>query len=276
VQSQAGWNSQAGNNLFFDANIQMLVNAHSNGIHQAWPGRATRDTVPLREVVTDLCVRVGLEAADRDVAQLTDPVRGHSLARQMSIRGGLELLAAAYNFFCVGGGRHQHAGESVNHVSLESAPRLEHRARRLDRRAGNAGAAVGSRLHNVLVGKALQDPPDQRPADAEDLAQRFLAEFGAGRQLLLDNGIVDLRVDDVGVIGHARRNVQSAAIAGTNDSRCLHAFYTKTHCIVHRSPLPSSSARAGDGALRHNEAHALPPHCRRLQGRVRACLGLAG
>jgi hypothetical protein len=98
VQTQTGWNSVAGNNLFYDANIQMLVNAHSNGIHQAWPGRATRDTVLLSEVVTDLCARVGLEAEDIDVAELTDPVRGFSLARQVSIRGGLELLAVAYNF----------------------------------------------------------------------------------------------------------------------------------------------------------------------------------
>ena len=98
MQTQTGWDSQAGNNLFYDANIQMLVNAHSNGIHQVWPGRATRDTVPLSEVVTDLCARVSLSEDDIDVAELADPVRGFSLARQVSIRGGLELLAVAYNF----------------------------------------------------------------------------------------------------------------------------------------------------------------------------------
>ena len=125
-----------------------------------------------------------------------------------------------------GVGRRPLTGKPVDHMGLEEAPCLEHLARLLDRRAGDAGAPVGPRLHHVLVGEALQDPPNQRPADTEDLAQRFLAEFGAGRQPLLDDGIVDPGVDDVGGAGHARREVQSAADRRANDSRCGKLLYT--------------------------------------------------
>ena len=78
-----------------------MLNMTFSGIFQAFPDRIARDGVPLSAVVTSLCARVGLEAGDIDVAQLTDQVRGFSLARQVSIRGGLELLAVAYNFDCV-------------------------------------------------------------------------------------------------------------------------------------------------------------------------------
>jgi hypothetical protein len=52
-------------------------------------------------VVTALCERVGLEAADLDVDELTDGVHGYAVARQISVRGALELLAVAYHFDAV-------------------------------------------------------------------------------------------------------------------------------------------------------------------------------
>jgi Putative phage tail protein len=78
-----------------------MLNMTSSGIFQAFPDRIARDGVPLSAVVTSLCARVGLAAGDIDVSELTDAVRGFSLARQVSIRGGLELLAVAYNFDCI-------------------------------------------------------------------------------------------------------------------------------------------------------------------------------
>ena len=50
--------------------------------------------------MTALCARVGLLPVDLDVAELTDGVRGFALARQVSVRGALELLAVAYHFDC--------------------------------------------------------------------------------------------------------------------------------------------------------------------------------
>jgi hypothetical protein len=57
--------------------------------------------VGLSDVVTALCARGGLSASDLDVGELTDEVRGYGVARQVSLRGALELLAVAYNFDCV-------------------------------------------------------------------------------------------------------------------------------------------------------------------------------
>jgi hypothetical protein len=95
-----GWAEGAGQ-TYFDPLTGQMLNMTDHGIFQAFPDRIARDGVPLSEVVTSLCARVGLTADDIDVAQLTDPVRGFSLARQVSIRGGLELLAVAYNFDAV-------------------------------------------------------------------------------------------------------------------------------------------------------------------------------
>jgi hypothetical protein len=108
--------------------------------------------------------------------------------------------------------------------------------------------------------RGAQDPPDQHPADTEDLPQRFLAEFGAGRQPLLDDGVVDLGVDDVGSVGHARREVRSAANRRADDSRCRVRCIEKciALCTEVRFHL-STERRAGDGAVRHNQLHALQP-----------------
>jgi hypothetical protein len=55
----------------------------------------------LAHIVTALCLRAGLGEADLDVSQLTHGVRGYALARQISVRGALEMLAAAYMFDAV-------------------------------------------------------------------------------------------------------------------------------------------------------------------------------
>jgi hypothetical protein len=57
--------------------------------------------MPLADFVTALCLRAGLTEADLDVSELTDGVRGYALARQVSVRGALEMLAAAYTFDAV-------------------------------------------------------------------------------------------------------------------------------------------------------------------------------
>ena len=59
------------------------------------------DSALLGDVVTSLCERVGLTAADLDVTELTDEVHGFGIARQISVRGALEMLAAAYSFDAV-------------------------------------------------------------------------------------------------------------------------------------------------------------------------------
>ena len=65
------------------------------------PGRSSDDSAVLGDVVTSLCERVGLTAADLDVTEITDEVHGFGIARQISVRGALEMLAAAYSFDAV-------------------------------------------------------------------------------------------------------------------------------------------------------------------------------
>ena len=58
----------------------------------------------LSAIVTDLCARAGLEAADIDVTELTDVVLGYKVMRQMSARAALESLRQAFWFDAVENG----------------------------------------------------------------------------------------------------------------------------------------------------------------------------
>lgn len=58
----------------------------------------------LSDIVTDVCELAGLSSSDIDVSDLTDSVRGYSLARQMSARDALAPLRSAYFFDAVESG----------------------------------------------------------------------------------------------------------------------------------------------------------------------------
>lgn len=59
------------------------------------------DRVLLSDIVSDICVRTGLETSDIDVTDLTDEVDGYIVARQMTARSAIEPLQAAYYFDAV-------------------------------------------------------------------------------------------------------------------------------------------------------------------------------
>src|ERR687891_2096716 len=99
IYDRTGWTGSATPRHFWDGQTGSLLMS-DGGIHQ-FPQRVSRQTVGLSDVVTALCARGGLSAADLDVTELTDEVRGYGVARQVSLRGALELLAVAYNFDCV-------------------------------------------------------------------------------------------------------------------------------------------------------------------------------
>jgi hypothetical protein len=101
ISSQSGFTGTSGI-VRFDARTGALYTpTSSSGIEQWLPGRSSDDSALLGDVVTSLCERVGLTAADLDVAELTDEVHGFGIARQISVRGALEMLAAAYAFDAV-------------------------------------------------------------------------------------------------------------------------------------------------------------------------------
>ena len=101
ISSQSGFTGTSGI-VRFDARTGALYTPTSgSGIEQWLPGRSSDDSALLGDVVTSLCERVGLTAADLDVTELTDEVHGFGIARQISVRGALEMLAAAYTFDAV-------------------------------------------------------------------------------------------------------------------------------------------------------------------------------
>jgi hypothetical protein len=79
----------------------LYVATASSGLEQWLPGHSSANSVVLGDVVTALCERVGLAAGDLDVSELADEVHGFGIARQISVRGALEMLAAAYLFDAV-------------------------------------------------------------------------------------------------------------------------------------------------------------------------------
>lgn len=58
----------------------------------------TPGTVPLSEVVADLCEEAGLSSSDINVTELTDEVMGYVVGRQMTARAAIEALQPAYFF----------------------------------------------------------------------------------------------------------------------------------------------------------------------------------
>ena len=63
--------------------------------------RLSITTIPLSQVVTDLCLRAGLTAGQIDVTQLTDIVDGYAVIRVSTVRAALLQLQKAYFFDAV-------------------------------------------------------------------------------------------------------------------------------------------------------------------------------
>jgi hypothetical protein len=101
ISSQGGFTGTSGIVRFDPRTGALYTPTSGSGIEQWLPGRSSDDSAALGDVVTALCERVGLSAADLDVTELTDEVHGFGIARQISARGALELLAAAYAFDAV-------------------------------------------------------------------------------------------------------------------------------------------------------------------------------
>ena len=58
----------------------------------------TSDAVLLADIVTDLCVRAGLEVSDIDVSELLDEVLGYAVTRQGPCRDNVQQLATGFLF----------------------------------------------------------------------------------------------------------------------------------------------------------------------------------
>jgi len=81
---------------FYDSRTALVYGSTPLQAHSFF--RRSGDGELLSDVVTDLCLRAGLDASEIDVSQLTDTVRGLAIARQTSVRSVLEILQGAYFF----------------------------------------------------------------------------------------------------------------------------------------------------------------------------------
>ncbi|MCY1357603.1 hypothetical protein D9M69_441040 [compost metagenome] len=94
--------------------------------------------------------------------------------------------------------------------ALHQSARIEDLPGFLDTGAGHHGATIGSQQHHAFMGKARQGASDDGAADAENLTQGLFAQLGSGSEALFENGIENMRVDDVvlsaaaGAFGSAR------------------------------------------------------------------------
>lgn len=82
----------------YDSLNDMLLVVVTSGIVRLALNRGAGEGVGLGAVVTDLCARAGLTAADVDVSDLTATVPGYVIGRQTTVRGALETLSQAWGF----------------------------------------------------------------------------------------------------------------------------------------------------------------------------------
>ena len=86
----------------WDSNMKAAFYAGPGGVYRRLlMMRQGSDTVSLASIVSALCARAGLAAADINVAALTEQVRGFVVARPMAARQAIEPLATAFAFDAV-------------------------------------------------------------------------------------------------------------------------------------------------------------------------------
>ncbi|MNP39518.1 hypothetical protein D3C76_1330970 [compost metagenome] len=86
--------------------------------------------------------------------------------------------------------------------TLDQTAGHEHLTGFFDARAGDHGAAIRTQQHHAFMGQARQGAANDGAADPENFPQRFFAQLGAGRQTLFEDGLEDMRVDNI-VLGSA-------------------------------------------------------------------------
>lgn len=80
--------------------------------------RVTSDTVPLSDIVQDICVRAGMASAQVDVSELVDGVYGYVLSRQDAARSYIQQLAVGFLFEGV------ESDEKIKFHKLGAAPAI--------------------------------------------------------------------------------------------------------------------------------------------------------
>ena len=101
VRAELGtdWPTSVREQIFDPESVSISIAIQGEpALRRVYLNRFSGQTVLLSDVVSDISGRVGLEASQLDVTELTDEVRGYILGRQMSARAAIGPLASAYFF----------------------------------------------------------------------------------------------------------------------------------------------------------------------------------
>ena len=109
------------------------------------------------------------------------------------------------------------------HSSLDHAPRRKHFVRLCYRRLRDEGAAPGYQCDELVRRELEQGLADLGARDAEDFAQRFFPQLGAGRQFVRGDGFGDALVDR----SAAQRRLALCSLAGR-----AHAATFENGCVA--------------------------------------------
>ena len=91
--------NSVGRVMYDPGNVLYVGGGSPSAAYQIVAGRGSDSALGLDQVVSALCSRVGLTPSDLDVSELSaNEVPGFGIARQISVRGALELLATTYAF----------------------------------------------------------------------------------------------------------------------------------------------------------------------------------
>jgi hypothetical protein len=142
-----------------------------------------------------------------------------------------------------GGG---HGDESLDQRGFDQAPHLEHFSGFPLAGLGDGCTPVGRERHHLLIGQAHQHRPDAGARDAKRLRQPVFDQFGAGRQLVVENGrdhaLVHRLICRSGL--HAGRSNTPPSIASAPTQGSRGTGFARAQAA---SPLPQER---GEGAKR--------------------------
>jgi hypothetical protein len=139
-------------------------------------GRVTPAEDTLSGIVTDICERVGLSAADIDVSELTDSVKGYAVTRTGSARAALAPLQTAFRFDVV---------ESDNIVSFRKRGRASVATLTEDDIGVSANNSIVPRL-NVIRALETENPREVQ-VKYIDLASNYMEGSQYARRLAVNS-----------------------------------------------------------------------------------------
>src|SRR5439155_11798888 len=166
----------------------------------------------------------------RDVREEQVELSGQTDGRGTVVTGVGGLLAGDVAQEPLARRRREPLRDAFDDVRFDDTPRGEHLARVLRRGLRDIRSAVRAELDGLVVGEPQEDPPDAGAAHREERREGFLAELGAGREPLLEDGPVDAVVDevvDVRTHGVPRHPCSSADYVYKNLLHC------KQHCRIY-------------------------------------------